>query len=188
MKTDDSKGGTIFLLRDILIKEMGLEEERVTIWNQKLNIPPDEKLFIALSYLMGKVYHVQAAERALDDGSMVEDQTANIQEMIDVHIMSKGTEALFRKEEVVMALASKYSQSVQEAHSFKIAPLPNAFRDNSELEASARLTRFTFTVVILAWYKKTKAIEHYDTFRVEVDTEKAADHVEFEQEGPPEGD
>lgn len=188
MRTDDSKGGTIFLIRDILIRGLGIDEDRIQIWNQKLNIPPDEKLFIALSYLMGKVYHVQAAERALDDGSMVEDQTANIQEMIDVNIMSKGTEAMFRKEEVVMALASKYSQQVQERHGFRIAPIPNAFRDNSEIEASARITRFTFTIVVLAWYKKTTAIEHYDTFKVEVDTEKAADHVEFEQEGPVEGD
>lgn len=188
MKTDDSKGGTIFLLRDILIHELGLDENRIQIWNQKLNIPPDEKLFVALSYMMGKVYHSKAAERALDDGSMVEDQLANVQEMIDVNVMSRGTEALFRKEEVVMALASKYSQQVQAAHGFRIASLPNAFRDNSEIEASARMTRFTFTLVIFAWYKKTTAIEHYDTFKVEVDTEKAADHVEFEQDGPIEGD
>jgi len=188
MKTDDSKGGTLFLLRDILIHEMGLDESRVVLWNSDILIPPDKKLFVAFTYLAGKPYHSKTEEGVDENGDFVETQEINVQEMIDVNIMSRGPEAMFRKEEVIMALASTYSQQVQERNGFRIAPLPNAFRDNSELEASARLTRFTFTLVVLGWYKKTKKIEYFDTFKLQAKDETHDTGVIDQPKPEPEGD
>ena len=69
-----------------------------------------------------------------------------------------------------MAINSVYAQQIQEANSFKIARL-SAIDDLSALEGAAMLYRFEISLVVFAWYRKSKSVEFYDEFTAEVDTE-----------------
>ncbi len=164
MIQDNEQKSAISLLRAIIVREMELDPDRVIIYNQKWNIPADDGIFVTLSFLGAKPMSSRSREVQTESG-MSEVQEVNMQEMIQIDVMSKSTAALFRKWEVLAALTSVYSQQIQEQNSFKIAILPTDLKDVSEVEGTARLYRFVITVNLFAWYEKTKAVDFYDSFK-----------------------
>lgn len=172
MIKDDEKQSAIALLREIIYKEMDLDPDRVMIYNQKWNIPADDGIRVTLSFIGAKVFSVRADQDLDGDGNPTEVQRVNMQEMIQIDIMSKSTAALFRNWEVLAALASDRAQVAQEENNFKIALIPNDFKDMSEADGTARLYRFAITIVLHAWYAtKAKAMKFYDTYQFEVQGE-----------------
>ena len=79
-------------------------------------------------------------------------------------MFSRNLSALQRKEEAVMGLFSVYSQQVQEINSFHIARNVH-IEDLSALEGSAQLNRIDISLIVFAWYGKTKTVDYYETFR-----------------------
>lgn len=183
MIKDDEQKSAITLLREIIVSEMELDSERVIIYNQKWEIPSDDAIFICLSFVGAKTIANRSVETVDGDGNPVESQEVNMQEMIQIDIMSKSTAALFRKWEVIAALVSNHSKQVQEANSFKISVLPTELRDLSDIEGTSRIYRFMVTVILHAWYSKTKAIEYYDAFKLRALTE-TSDTGEIDQPQP----
>ena len=84
--------------------------------------------------------------------------------------MSQNREALERKEEVLMAINSMYSQGIQEKNSFKIFRNPS-IEDLSALEGAAMLKRYELSVVVFSWYSKVKLADYYEKFSAELNTE-----------------
>lgn len=171
-----TKYGPIEILRDIIVNQMALDGERVMFYNQKWDIPPDDGLFVEIEFRYAKPY---SNRNQLQDiqGVTTEVADVNMQEHYTVRLFSKNLDALRRKEEVLMALASIYSQNQQEKNSFRIAPIMN-IQDVSEVEASARLYRFDIDVVVLAWYTKKQAQTYYNTLNVEVIVDEGGKTVE----------
>jgi hypothetical protein len=171
---------TLDLIRDIIATEMGLSDDRVIIYNQNFRIPAYDDLFVVIEYKgTPKVISNRNVFVPVEgDVSPTEEQNLNTQESIVVGLFSKNMEALQRKEEAVMALASIYSQQVQEANDFQIAKIA-PIEDLSALEASALLYRFDIPVTVLAWYKKQKTADYYDSFDGQVRTEQITH--DFEQ-------
>ena len=165
----------IDVLRNIIVEELTLYEERVMIWNNKSKIPSDERLFISLEQAATKVFSNIAIVESRDDG-YYEVQTLTVLENYNIDIMSRNLDAMQRKEEIPMALRSNYSQNKQVANGImisKIASLTNI----SGVEASAQLFRFQCVVTLQASYTKEKVIEYYETFPTLVKTED--EEVEF---------
>jgi hypothetical protein len=155
-------------LRKIFLQELELDDDRINIWNQKFDIPSDENLFIVLSYQPSKVIANRNTVKYNPTTSEYEEiQDVNVQEHITVGIFSRNLDALNRKEEVLMAMASVYSQQLQEKYSFKIARIA-PIEDLSVLEATALLYRFDIPLVIFSHYQKIKTVEYFETFDVEV--------------------
>ena len=113
------KGTTIELIRDILKSEMNLPDERIYYYNQDYVLPDDDGLWVIVSYQASKVY-ANRNSNYIDGktGSFNEAQNVNTQEQITVHLMSFNLDALKRKEEVLQALASMYSQNLQSSCAF----------------------------------------------------------------------
>lgn len=171
MIADDEEKSAITLIRDLIVSELELDDDRVMIYNQKWNIPKDDGIFITLSLLGGKCF----ANRNIKDevnGEPIERQEVNIQEMIQIDIQSRSTAAMFRRWEILAALASNASQECQEQNSFRIATIPTGLNDLSELEGVGRNYRYAVTITTLAWYSKRKAVNYFDTFKLRVLTEK----------------
>jgi hypothetical protein len=167
---------SIDLLRTIILSEMGMNDDRVSIFNQKWKIPPDDGLFVVLEYRSGKL--IRSRDYFSDvNGNFTEIQDLNVQEHISICIMSGNFDAMRRKEEGVMALNSVYSQTIQEQNSFHIArmsPIINA----SQAEASRMLTRFDLDVILLSWYEKQKTVDFYNTFPTRIVNELG--HTDFD--------
>ncbi len=157
---------TLELVRLIVKHELELADDRIFIYNQKWDIPTDNKLFAVVGYRGSKIISSRNTQKNTDEG-YVEVQDLNTQEQIVVQIFSRDMSALERKEEVVMALYSIFSQQQQGLYSFQIAR--NApIEDLSALEASAILYRFDIPIIVFAWYEKIKSANYYDVFHVKV--------------------
>lgn len=96
---------------------------------------------------------------------------------IMISILSRDTQALTRRWEIIAALQSIYSQQQQEANSFKIFRLPLNFVNASSAEGGSNINRFSITVPCFVWYKKEKVLtatggDYYDDFTTRVDDEK----------------
>lgn len=175
MKTDDAKGSAIGLVLDIIQTQMDLSDDRVLIYNQKWNLPPDAGLHVTAQFLGAEPFSNRGTtENRGDDpdtGGLWEVQDANFREMYQIKVMSRNNEALFRKHLVLMALASNFSQQVQEENSFRIATISTGFNDISEIEGAGILYVYAITISVHAWYHTERKIDYYDNFPGEVWTE-----------------
>lgn len=162
--------GVLDILRDIILKEMSLPDDRVNIYNSRYELPEDDNIFVVLEPFTSQVISNRSwteSGKVKKEEVLYENQELNTHETVKVGIFSRSLDALNRKEEVVMALYSNYSQQQQEENTFKIGrnmPIENL----SDLEGSALLYRFEITVSVLAWYNKRKQIPFYDTLNVSV--------------------
>ncbi len=159
------------LFCDILQTELGLDQGRVYLWDQKIDQPKDNGLYIAVSVLTCKPFGnstpLSGAGAGLDAV-----QSVNMMATLQVDIISRGPEARDRKEEIILALNSIYAQSQQEANSFYIAKLSSGFSNLSNVDGAAIPYRFSITVNMQYFFTKTKAVPYFDNFeQPEIKTE-----------------
>lgn len=153
-------GNSLELLCDIIQTEMGLSQGQVYLWDQKFNIPPDERLYVAVSVLSCKPF----GNDTKFNGDGTATQSTNFFALVSIDLLSRGPEARDRKEEVVMALNSIYSQSQQEINSFNVGVIPRGFNNLSMIDGAAIPYRFHIQVGMQYMVRKTKAVPYYDTF------------------------
>ena len=87
-----------------------------------------------------------------------------VRKEIGIDVMSENDEARQRKEEVLMALVSTYSQNKQEENGFRIFRMPLTFIDISQAEGETMMKRFRINIVVHVKYTKTNTIAFYDAF------------------------
>ena len=147
---------------------MELDDDQVYIYNQKVMVPKDYKLYVAVGISSIKPF----ASKSVFDGTN-EVSTTNVQASISINIMSRGPDALNKKEMVIMSLNSMFSRNIQAAQGFKIAKLPTGFNDLSNIDGSAIPFRFNISVNVLYSIKRVKSADYYGTFQgVDITTEK----------------
>lgn len=165
----------IKVIADILLSELELTTDQIILDYQKFNIPNTPGLFIALDYIGGKaIGNNNYADDAGSDG-MVETQQVAMNHLIQIDIMSFDSSARTRKEEVIMALRSIFSQQAQDANDMQIARMPGEFQNASSLEETKILNRFTMTIVTKSVYTKTKSASYYDSFTREINYDPKGD-------------
>lgn len=144
---------------------------QVWIYNNKINIPADEKLYVVVSFLteklIGNNLHYENTENGVNEIS-----TVNTLASIGIDILSRGTAARDRKAEILMALFGTYSQQKQEANSFQISRMGFNITNVSEAEGAAIPYRYNLTFNVTYATSKTKAVDYYDTFTTEIKTDK----------------
>ena len=151
-----------------MIEEMGIDEDKVIIYNQKFVIPPTSGLYIYVER-KGSQREISSRNKMIVDalGNANENQDSNWIEDICVGIYSRDLEAEQRKEEAAMALHSIFSQQMQELNSFKIFREVNII-PIGEIEGAARLYRFDLEFKVQAWYSKVKVAQFLNAWNVEV--------------------
>ena len=157
----------ISIIRDIIIKEMDLQPDRIWIYNADAPLPKDSGLFCILSLNAQNPFSNNVKyECNFEDDTLNEVQTMNIQADITVSLLSKDDSARSRAYEVQMALGSTYSQQMQEKNRMHISRIGNVI-DASFLEATSRLNRFDVDCVALYAYKKVNPVDYYDKFPID---------------------
>lgn len=140
------------------------------IYNNKINIPNDEKLYVVVSFLSEKILGTNVYyERNADDG-LNEVTTLNTLASINIDILSRGTAARDKKAEILMALFGTYSQQIQQANSFQIGRNGFNITNVSEAEGAAIPYRYNLTFNVTYATCKTKAVDYYDTFTKDIKT------------------
>jgi hypothetical protein len=162
-------GTPIELFCEILERELSLENGRVYLWDQKIMQPKDMGLYIAVSTVYCKPF---SNTNSFNGSTNSSEQSTNFQALLGVDIISRGNEARYRKEEVIMALNSTYAQQQQEKNGFYIGKISTGFVNLSQEDGAAIPYRFNISVAIQYSVSKNKVISYYDDFEnVEVTTE-----------------
>lgn len=158
-------GTPLILFCDILKHEMGLDDKHIYLWDQKLSQPTDGNLYIAVSIASCKAFG--NTNLSVSSGSgMNQIQSVNMQATLDLDLISRGPAARDRKEEVLFALASVYSQQQQTANSFLVGRLPagSRFINLSDIDGAAIPYRFRVSVSIQYFAQKILPAQHFDSF------------------------
>lgn len=153
-------GSALFLFCNVIQHEMGLASDQVYIWDQKLNIPKDERLYVAVGVASLKPFGV--TNRFNTSGSPVSDQSVNMMAKLDVNILSRGPAARERREEVLLALTSLYAEQQMSTNSFLIARLSSGFNNLSDIDGDAIPYRFVISVNMQYFFKKRQAAPYFD--------------------------
>ena len=154
---------------DIIQTVMGLTDDQIWIYNQKKPIPNSAGLFVVVGIVDAKPYAVNVRNL----GVSKEVRSVHMRETIGIDLFSSDLSAATQVAQLVGSLNSTYSAQVQEQYGFKIASVPQAVNNTSELEGSAMLTRFTVTTVLLTAYEyDTTPIEYYNTFSLKTYSEE----------------
>lgn len=161
-------GTPLFLLCDIIQSQLNIPVGRVYLWDQKIFQPTDSGLYVAISMPHCKPF----GNTFVTDGSgsgLNSVQTLNMMATVDIDIISRDSSARDRKEEVVLAFNSIYSQSQQEVNSFYIGKLPPGaqFVNLSQVDGAAIPYRYKISVNMQYAFTKTTAVPYFDTFSVE---------------------
>lgn len=168
------------LLVEIITQEMSMPVNSVWLRDQNRMIPNDNGLYI-IAGIVGAftmANETRMKEVPIEDGVEVH-QISEIQqqENIQIDIISKSNDAIFRNWEVIAALQSFYSQQIQEKYNFKIFRIPRSFINLSSGEGGSIINRYSITVSAMVWYRKDTILtsplgDYYDDFRTRVDDEK----------------
>lgn len=151
------------LLGDVIADFMGISNGQIMIYNQKYNIPQDEKLYIAINVVSNKPYgNIKKYETI--SGQFCSVQYINNSTVIDLDVMSRTIEALERKEEVLIALKSDYSINQQAFNSFNISTLPQSFVNLTSEEGPAMMYRFKISIALQYSVRRVKQVDYYDQF------------------------
>lgn len=153
--------GPYKLFLDVIQNFMSLEDNQLYIYNQKVRMPEDDLLYIAVKILMDKPF--SNINKTAPNGTSVI-QTVNFNTMFMIDILSRTTEAMDRRHEVIMALQSVYSKQQQTLNGFAIAKLPTAMLPLNSLEGSAIPFRFNITVGMQYAIQKINNVPYFDTF------------------------
>jgi hypothetical protein len=156
-------GNALELFCDVIQNQMGLAQGRVYLWDQKIDMPKDDGLFIPIQVLSCKSFGNQ---NNYYNGSSY--QSTNFQALLSIDIMSRGPSARDQKELVIMALNSFYAQSQQQQNGFYIAQLSSGFTNLSVQDGAAILYRFNITVQIMYAVSQVTSVPYYDTFTKEL--------------------
>ena len=154
---------TLGLFTEIIQREMGLDNAHIYWWDQKLPQPNDSSVYIAVSMERLRPF----GNNKSFDADFNSVQTLNVMATLGIDVISRSNEALFRKEEVLLALASDYSQFQQNANSFNIGRLPSNsdFINLSVIDGAAIPYRFRISVNMQYVFTKTQTVPYFDTFQ-----------------------
>lgn len=151
------------LVADIIQTAMGLGQGQVYLWDQKINIPKDSRLYIAVSQLTCRPFGNHVSYNG--SGSMlIAIQAVNMYAQVTIDILSRGPDARDRKEQVLLALSSPYAQQQMELNSFYVAPLSTAFVNLSQIDGAAIPMRYQITVGLQYFSQLITNPPYYDSF------------------------
>ena len=164
----------INLLVKLVKEQLDLDNNHVVTYNQRIPIPPDDGVFIAIGIKGEKLYGTTTkyVQSTIPNPQLNQPQipvlnevlTQNTQEIYSIQIMSRNNDARSRRHEIVFALNSTQAEQMQEKYGFKIANQPVTFTDVSMGEGASRLTRYAITFNVLSAYSRINPVNYYDSF------------------------
>ncbi len=146
---------TVELVAQLIARQMRLAPGVCQVYNEKRRLPPTTGLFVDVAIIGSRPFGVNTKfEDVAGFSRVVEVQTINNQELLQVDIFSYDASARLRKLDLIFALQSTEAQQMAEKYAFQVGRIPPSFADASEVEASKRLNRFAITFNVLRAYSR----------------------------------
>jgi hypothetical protein len=153
----------IKIVCDIIKNQLGLSNDQIWIYNQKVNIPTDDKMYVVVSFddeeVFGTNLHPKNKEEGLD-----EEVWMNVRTNISINTFSSGNSARLRKYEIIAAMKSVYSVQQQEKYQMQIAKIPKVFMDASFATPTQRLFSYHYEYSIMHVEKIAHDVDFYNDF------------------------
>lgn len=153
----------IKIIASIIKEVMALEDGQIFIYNQNFKLPSVSGLFIVIQQTSSQNFASNNNFVPTEAGAD-ENMAILTREEYAINILSKDESARQRKEEIILALNSNYSQNQQGLYQFQIGRISNGFTNVSELEGANVINRFVINIALKAHYSKSIATDYYDTF------------------------
>jgi hypothetical protein len=153
----------LFLFCDIIQTYMGLDNNHVYLWDQKVFQPIDSSLYVVVSVESCKPF----GNNIENDGSgsgMNAIQYINMYNVLGLDIISRGPAARDQKELIIAALNSTYSQQQQQKNAFLIGRISTVFVNLSHVDGAAIPYRFHISVGFQYTVTAAMPVEYFDTF------------------------
>lgn len=170
------------IIIDIIRKEMELPSNQVVVRDMNFKIPQDQKIYVIVGMIDTQAYSAKSptlktVQVGSDGEEVYEVQETQLNEYIQVDILSRSNQAILRKNDLILALNSIYSKQKQEEFNCKFSRLPRSFVNSSYAEGGSQLNRFSLSFSCMTWYRKEKLLSatggnYYDDFDTRVDDEK----------------
>lgn len=138
-----------------------LDNEHIYIYNNKWKIPKDEGLVVCVGCQGIKTISNNSYFEEIN-GDFSECLEVKANASISINIYSYNTEALYKKEQILMALNSTNSQNLQNLKGFKIFRLPNSFLQANERDGTKILNRFILEFNVIYSDLKVNGVDYYD--------------------------
>lgn len=159
---------------DIIRKELNLSQQNVWIHSQNRKIPPEsEELYCTVGCVdflpISSKSTFKFTDATQEDPEFGEEvQTVYGRAAVQIDILSRNNQARIRRAELLMALNSYYSKSVQEKYQFRIFELPSRFLNTSGLEGGSEINRFSIVIRAMISEDKVKSSDYYDVFNATI--------------------
>jgi hypothetical protein len=162
------------ILVDIVRREMRLKADQVVIYNQRWIIPPDDRLYVAISVTGSAPFGVNrkyASSSATDPQTgqpvptLNEELSVNTRDILTFNIYSASGEARERRNELIFALESTYAEQQMEKYSFLIGSVPTSYVDVSEEEGTKIINRYAITYNVQYAQSASNPVEYFDKFQ-----------------------
>ena len=128
---------------------MNLDDRHIYLYNNKWVIPKDGKICVVVGTGQETPYHSFTKVNGL-----TEENTILSTCLLNIDVFSRTREALYRKNEVLMALNTSKAQNTFNKYGFYIPKLPMAFNQIDEVDGTDILTRFNISFNM--YYKTSK--------------------------------
>lgn len=157
-------GNPLILFCDILQNQLGLDNNHIYLWNQKLVEPKDYNLYVAVGVVNSKPF---GNTNRWDGATQKSIQSINMLDTLSIDLISRGPQARDQRSYILMALNSNYSESQQELNSFNIGQLPagGQFINLSEIDGAAIPYRFRISINIQYFVTLNPSVPFYDSFQ-----------------------
>jgi hypothetical protein len=154
------------LVCDIIQTAVGLSQGQVYQWDQKINIPIDEALYVAVGVQSARPFgnRPKYVGGGSDGAPIQAIQTVNMVEVVSVDILSRSSIARDQKEQILLALSSPYAEAQMELNSFFVAPLSTSFVNLSHIDSAAIPYRFQILVQLQYFSILTTYPAFFNTF------------------------
>ncbi len=157
------------LVGEILANDLAIAPERVYFWNQKIAMPTDNNLFLVLALARSKPLASNNAPTGTPVGSGGPGWSqaiswTQVNSSMDIHVYSRGTDALYRLPEVFESLQSPYSRSQQRANGFYVSKVARNANDLSSVDGDAIPYHYVVSCEIIWTHMKTITPPYWATF------------------------
>jgi hypothetical protein len=138
------------LVAEIFRNQLNLNPQRISLFNQKWDMPKDNDPFIVIYLQNGKPISSGRTPAGTPgpNGKPGADQSLQWIEnnyLVDVHLCGRGYQVTSLVRQFQMAATSIYSEQVQEANSFYLSPLGSGITDMSGKDGTAYLYEFVLS-------------------------------------------
>ena len=154
------------VIRNIIIEEMGIDPDRIVVYDQDWKPPTDKELYIMIAGPASSKI-ISSVNKFIPGIGILPDKEVKYivsQEVYNVEITSKNTSAKLRRFEINAAMISTFSVQQQEENEMSIFRASQNM-DLSFIEGGSSLHRYRIPVIINSMKTYEKEITTFNSFQ-----------------------